>query len=369
MNLKAGPVRILQVVTSLNPGGIENYLMNLYRHVDRSVLQFDFLVHRNEPGLYEREVEDLGGRIYRVSRANPFNPNYYTALNTFFSTHAYDVVHANLDCMSGFVLAAAKRHGVKTRIAHSHSSSQDKDIKYPIKMICKRIIPKYATDLFACGAQAGEWMFNGADYTIKPNAIDLDKFDYSEAARRSIRAELGVPQDAFVIGHVGRFNKVKNQGFLLEVERAICARLDNVFLVYVGDGDQRCEVQAMAVDMGISDKVRFSGVRNDVCDCMSAFDVFALPSLYEGLPLVLVEAQTSGLPCLITNTIPSDCDLTSLIRRLPLQYRSWVKEIISLESGVEFERKSNVSELASRGFEVSVTAENMQRFYLDRAGR
>ena len=369
MTLQKEPVRILQVVTSLNPGGIENYLMNLYRHIDRSVLQFDFLVHRNEPGLYEKEVEELGGVIYRVPRANPLNPGYLIALETFFSKHSYRVVHAHLDCMSAFVLKAAKRHAVSTRVAHSHNSSQDMDLKYPIKIICKRLIPKYATDLFACGERAGEWMFNGASYTVQPNAIDLHKFEFSKTVRRSIRRELDVPQDAFVIGHVGRFNKVKNQGFLLEVERAICARLDNVFLVYVGDGDQRCEVQAMAVDMGISDKVRFAGVRNDVCDCMSAFDVFALPSLYEGLPLVLVEAQTSGLPCLITNTIPSDCDLTSLIRRLPLDHHSWAKEIISLEGGVEFERKSNVSELASRGFEVSVAAENMQRFYLDRAGR
>lgn len=369
MNVQTGPVRILQVVTSLNPGGIENYLMNMYRHIDHRVLQFDFLVHRNEPGLYEKEAEELGASIYRVPRANPFNPNYFAALSSFFSTHAYDVVHVNLDCMSGLVLAVAKKYGVKTRIAHSHSSSQDKDLKYPIKLICKRIIPKYATDLFACGDQAGTWMFNGAEYSVKPNAIDLKKFGFSDAARHSIREELGIPQNAFVIGHVARFNKVKNQAFLLEVVKAISVHLDNVYLVYVGDGDQRHDVETAASEMNIFEKVRFAGVRNDVWRCFSAFDVFALPSLYEGLPLVLVEAQANGLQCLIAKTIPSDCDLTDLVCRLPLEPHSWAEAIISMTNRVKASRQGNVPELASKGFEVSTAAKNMQQFYLDRAGR
>lgn len=369
MTLRKEPVRILQVVTSLNPGGIENYLMNLYRHIDREVVQFDFLVHRSEPGLYEKEVEDLGGRIYRVPRANPFNPNYFASLNSFFSDHSYTVVHANLDCMSGLVLAVAKKHGVKARIAHSHSSSQDKDIKYPIKMICKRFIPKYATDLFACGVRAGEWMFGGARFDVKPNAIELNKFDYSLASRRLVRQSIDIPQDAFVIGHVGRFDAVKNQSFLLEVEKEIRGRCDNVYLVCVGDGALRRDVEALASDMNILDRVRFTGIRDDVNKCMSAFDVFALPSLYEGLPLVLVEAQASGLPCVITECIPSDCDLTNLVERLPLEPQRWAEKIVSLRSKAAEERKGRVQELADQGFEISSAAKSMQEFYLDRAGR
>lgn len=369
MTLQKEPVRILQVVTSLNPGGIENYLMNLYRHIDRSVLQFDFLVHRNEPGLYEKEVEELGGVIYRVPRANPLNPGYLIALETFFSKHSYRVVHAHLDCMSAFVLKAAKTHAVSTRVAHSHNSSQDMDLKYPIKIICKRLIPKYATDLFACGERAGEWMFNGHPFSVKPNAIDLMKYGFSTADRVSVRDELGIPSDALLIGHVGRFNSVKNQAFLLDVLKGVLQVRENAYLMFVGDGDERKSVEERAGELGLAERVRFAGIRNDVSKCMSAFDVFAMPSLYEGLPLVLVEAQANGLLCLINKSIPSDCDLTDSIARLPLKAASWTEAVLDAFSEQRGSRGANRATLAARGFDINEAAEGMQEFYLDRSER
>lgn len=369
MTLRKEPIRILQVVTSLNPGGIENYLMNLYRNIDREVIQFDFLVHRSEPGLYEKEVEDLGGRIYRVPRANPLNPNYFASLNAFFSEHGYSVVHAHLDCMSAFVLKAAKKYGVTTRVAHSHSSSQDRDLKYPIKLLCKRLIPRYATDLFACGQQAGAWMFNGRAFSIKPNAIDLNRFRFSMESRLALRGEFSIPDNAVLMGHVGRFNPVKNQSFLLDVLKEALQAHKDAYLMLIGDGEQRQPVEERAKDLGVSERVRFAGVRNDVQACMSAFDIFAMPSLYEGLPLVLVEAQASGLQCLINDSIPADCDLTDLIVRLPLETSCWAEKIPDSNLGQQKFRDVNLKTLADCGFDINDAAAEMQKFYLDRSAR
>ena len=162
------PIRVLQIVTTMNRGGLETMLMNYYRHVDRSKVQFDFLVHRPEEGDYEKEIRSLGGRIYRVPALNPFSPAYFKALNSFFSKHQYDIVHCHLDCMSAVPLSVAKKHGVKHRFAHAHSISQDKDYKYFIKLIFKRFIPFFANELFACGNEAGNWMFNGKKFFAIP---------------------------------------------------------------------------------------------------------------------------------------------------------------------------------------------------------
>lgn len=361
------PVRVLQVLTCLNPGGIENYLMNLYRNMNRNEVQFDFLVHRSHEGVYEKEVKSLGANIYRVSRANPLNPRYFAELKLFFDQHSYDVIHVNLDCMSAFVLAAAKKHGVETRIAHSHSSSQDKDIKYPIKLLSKRLIPKYATDLFACGERAGQWMFDGARFSIKPNAVELKKFEYRQMWREEIKNEFNIPQSAFVVGHVGRFNKVKNQTFLLEVLKELTGSSVDAYLLFVGDGEERKQVAARAEQMGLTDRVRFTGIRNDVNRCMSAFDVFAMPSLYEGLPLVLIEAQANGLRCIINETLPSDCDLTDLMLRLPLRAEEWSRLLQKLATRKAENRRSRTAELKKEGFEIEEEAKKMQGFYLERA--
>lgn len=169
-------LRVLQVVTKMDRGGLETMLMNYYRNIDRSKVQFDYLVHREERGRYDDEIETLGGKIYRVPPLNPLNPNYYKALNQFFKEHEYRIVHSNLDCTSTFPLRAAKKADVPCRIAHVHNTSQDKDFKYPIKMISKELLPYYATDYFACGEAAGNWAFSGERFTVVRNAIDTSRY-------------------------------------------------------------------------------------------------------------------------------------------------------------------------------------------------
>lgn len=364
-----GPIRVLQVLTNLDRGGMETMTMNFYRHIDRERVQFDFLLHRSKEGDYEEEARSLGANVYRVPRQNPLNPGYWRALDSFFFEHPYKVVHAQLDCMSALPLAVAKRHGVPVRIAHSHNSRQDHDIKYPMKMVCKRFICREATDLFACGVDAGRWMFGTDEFKVVRNAIDVDAYAFDAERRRRVRRELCVGDGALTIGHVGRFVSAKNHTFILDVFVETLKLRPDAVLVLVGDGELRAEMERKAEKLGISDSVHFLGVRSDVAALMQAMDAFLMPSVYEGLPLVLVEAQAAGLPCVISDSIPSDCDLKgSRMVRLPLSASvvQWADALISAFGATQ--RVDGADIVKRAGFDICETAGWLESFYLMRTG-
>ena len=203
-------IRVLQVVTYMGRGGLETMLMNYYRHMDRDKVQFDFLVHRDFEADYDQEILSMGGKIYHVSRLVPWSRGYREGLKRFFKEHPeYKIVHVHQDCLSSVALECAKECGVLVRIAHSHSSNQDKNIKYLIKRHYMKQIPQFATDCFACGKDAGDWMFEGQSYQILHNAIDASVYAYSSEKAITIREELNVGRN-LVMGHVGRFNAQKN---------------------------------------------------------------------------------------------------------------------------------------------------------------
>ena len=210
------PIRILHIVTTMNRGGIETMLMNYYRNIDRTKIQFDFLEHRNEISDYDQEILSLGGKIHRVSPLNPFSMKYRNELKEFFKSHDYKIVHSHLDCMSYIPLIYAKKAGIKVLIAHAHSTSQDKNLKFILKLFYKKKIKNVATQLFACGNDAGKWMFETDDFKVFRNAIDTKDFVYSSSLRKKMRAELGLT-DKLVIGHVGRFTEPKNHDFIIDI--------------------------------------------------------------------------------------------------------------------------------------------------------
>ena len=215
------PIRILHVVTYMGRGGLETMIMNYYRHIDRSKVQFDFLTHRDFRADYDDEIESLGGKLYRLPRLVPWSRSYRLALDAFFAAHPeYRIVHVHQDCLSSVILKAASKCGVPVRIAHSHSSSQDKNLKYLIKLYYRRWIPHYATDLYACGKQAGDWMFMGHPFRIVNNAIDAAAYAYSPEKAALVRHNLGIGKDSLVLGHVGRFSPTKNHTYLLDVFKA-----------------------------------------------------------------------------------------------------------------------------------------------------
>lgn len=357
-------IRVLQVVTHMDRGGLETMLMNYYRHIDREKIQFDFLVHRQERAAFDDEIEALGGRIYRLPRLVPWSKSYLSALNRFFDEHTgYKVVHVHQDCLSSVILKAAKQHDVPVRIAHSHSANQDKNLKYPIKLWYKRSIPEYATNLFACGKDAGDWMFGGASYQIINNAIDVAAYTYGSTKRQEMRRQIGL-ENEFTIGHVGRFNQPKNHPFLLDIFTSLLKKEPNAALLLVGGGEGMPKIQAKAQELGIAERVRFLGVRSDVADLMQAMDVFVFPSFYEGLPVTMVEAQASGLPCIISDKVPPECILTDgLVNIMPLSAspEAWAEKILAMRAVPRTDRRE---EIAAHGFDISTEAVKLQEFYL-----
>ena len=359
-------IRVLQIVNYMGRGGLETLLMNYYRHIDRTKVQFDFLVHRSFESDYDREILELGGKIYRMPRLNPFSPKYLASLDAFFEEHTeYRVVHSHFDCMSAIPLKAAKQHGVPFCIAHSHNSNQERNLKYPLKLWYKRQIPRYADKLFACSSAAGKWMFDGAPFSVLNNAIDAKAFSFHAEKRNAARAEFHLDPETLLVGHVGRFLTQKNHGFLVDAFRELLKQRPNANLLLVGDGDLQEEVKAKARQYSIDDRIIFAGVRSDVADLMQAMDVFVLPSLFEGLPVVMVEAQSAGLPCVISDKVPDECIIVpKLVCVQPLDSGAteWAGQILKM-SGCK--RLDTFEQIRASGFDIRDNAKKLEEFYFN----
>lgn len=359
------PIRVLQVVTYMGRGGLETMLMNYYRNIDRDKVQFDFLTHRDERWDYDDEIESLGGKIYHLPKLNPFSKSYLNALDKFFKEHKeYQIVHCHQDCLSGVVLKVARKNGVKFTIAHAHSASQDKNLKYLIKVLAKKNIKKYSDKMFACGEEAGKWMFETDNFEVLNNAIDTDLYTYNKEKADKVKKKFDI-ENKFVVGHVGRFNYPKNHKFIIDVFYEVQKIKEDSVLMLVGDGDLRHEIEQKVQDLGLSDKVIFTGVRSDVNDLMQGMDVFLFPSLYEGLPVTMVEAQASGLKCIISDKVPLECKMTEnvVVVKLEESPQKWAKEVIKYE---KYERKNTKKEIVKANFDIKANAKYLQEFYLNK---
>lgn len=358
-------IRILHVVTYMGRGGLETVLMNYYRNIDRSKVQFDFLTHRDFRADYDDEIETLGGKIYRLPRLVPWSPSYKKALNSFFGEHPeYKIVHVHQDCLSSVILRAAKSHDVPVRIAHSHNNNQDKNLKYLIKLFYRRSIPKYATELFACSKEAGEWMFRGAPYTVLNNAINADIYKYIPDISRQKRRLLSIPDDVFVVGHIGRFAPQKNHDFLIDIFFEIQKQRADSRLLLVGDGELRSNAEAKVNKLGISEKVIFTGIRNDIPELLQAMDVFVMPSKYEGLGLAAIEAQAGGLHCFVSDDVSKECNVTNLVSYSSLENdaKHWAEMILSC---ADKERRDTYDLIKNSGYDIVSNAMWLQNHYIE----
>lgn len=356
------PKRILQVVTYMGRGGIETMLMNYYRHIDRSKVQFDFLVHRDFAGDFDDEIASLGGKIYRVRPMNPLNPGYWQDLLTFFRTHPYEIIHCHLNFKSGIVLAAAKLAGVPVRIAHAHTASMENDwTQIPRKMMRTWIAPN-ATAMIACGERAGKAVFGKHAFQVLPNAMDAAAFCYRGDIRAEKRTELELG-DALTVMHIGRFGAEKNHRFLLDVFARVQREDADAKLVLVGDGELRKELEEMARSLFPQGTVRFLGVRKDIPELLQAADVFAFPSRFEGMPVTMIEAQAAGLPCVMSDTITDECIVTDLVTVLPItDPQIWAEEILKKRGTV---RTNRLADIQASGYDIAAAAEKLTRFYLN----
>jgi glycosyltransferase involved in cell wall biosynthesis len=347
----------------LKRGGIEAFMMNYFRHIDSSKVHIDFLVHGYEKGAYDDEITKAGSKIIHVPTKSRHPIKYQKELKKIFASGQYQIVHSHCDAMSGMILRIAAKCGVPVRIAHSHNTATltDNKIKLAINEYSKRLIPRYATHMFACSEAAGDWMFgNGTKYTVINNAIDIDKFKFNQIKRDKIRKELDC-NDKFVIGHVGRFDYQKNQEFIISLLPRLQAFRNNLQVVFVGEGESLERIKDLARDNNVEDICIFLGSRSDVSDLYNAFDVFVLPSRFEGLGIVAIEAQANGLSCYVSDNLPTDvkiCPNLSMISLLDEE--EWVRQITSCEGK---RISSNYEEIERAGYSIEKKAIELQAFY------
>ena len=355
-------IRILQCVNNMHRAGLETLLMNYYRHMDREQIQFDFLMHRAQRSDYDDEIESMGGRIYRAPRLYPQNyPAYFAYMARFFREHPeYTIVHSHIDAMSYLPLLAAKRAGVPVRIAHSHNTDIDKDFKYPLKQAFRFLLPRAASHKAACGSEAGRFLFRGGDFHIIPNAVEAGRFAFDEAVRAEKRQELGLGE-GLVIGHAGRFTPVKNHGFLLKVFDKLLEKRPDARLLLAGTGELEQKMKEKAADMGLGDRVLFLGSRGDMAGLYQAMDVFVLPSLFEGLPVVGVEAQYAGLPCLFSDRITRELAFTENCRFLPIEWEAerWAEELLHCA-----DKSGERGGMYCPDYDIEVAAAALEEYYL-----
>ncbi len=363
------PIHILHVLGGLDAGGAESFVMNLYRSIDRTKVQFDFIKHVSQKCMFEDEILSLGGKIFicpRYTGKNHFK--YCKWWNEFFFNHPeYKIIHGHVRSTSAIYLLIAKKHGLIT-IIHSHSTSNGKGTMGMLKTVMQYPTRYIADYLFACSEKAGKWMYGQyvsqkLNYKIVPNGIDLARFEFKLQKRKQIRQYLGIQDNEMVIGHVGRFTAAKNHEFLIRVFQAYREKHAYAKLLLVGEGELLESIKSKCRELNILENVIFTGNRSDMENFYQAMDVMVFPSLWEGLGIVLIEAQANNLPCFVSKTIPKEAIITDSVKTLSLhEIRPWVKEIENLK---KCDRSAPMN-MGLQKYNMKTISRKMQKFYLEK---
>jgi len=372
-------VRVLQVFTIMDIGGAECMIMNYYRKIDHTKIQFDFLVHRQSEGDFDKEIESLGGVIHRLNPINPIFPKrYYTALRNFFEiNNSYQIIHSHLNTFSCFPLKIAKEFKIPCRIAHAHIAidklslfsiiSQKENLKETakkiIKLRLKKKVARHANHYFTCGKKAGEWLF-GKQFplTLMTNAIDAKSFRFDENVSLKYKSIENL-KGKTVIGHVGRLDIQKNHSYLLQILRELGEQNTQFHLVIVGEGPLKKKLMLECESLKISERVHFFGLRTDVSQLYQMFDFFVFPSFYEGLPLTLIEAQAAGLMVLASDTITKETKLTDNVNFLSITNppSTWANKILEIGN---YKRRDTTNEIIVGKYDIISNAHEIANFYL-----
>ncbi|MBQ3859162.1 MAG: glycosyltransferase family 1 protein [Clostridia bacterium] len=368
-------LRVLHSVSNMARAGIETMLMNYYREIDRSLVQFDFLANKPAPGEYDEEIRSMGGRVF-VSPG--LNPLHFPRYERFMADLLHDnpdirIVHAHNEAMGYYALKSAKDAGIRVRIAHAHSTRIIRDYKYPLKLVCKRLLPGAATEWWGCGRDAGIYYFgekrwNESGFVVR-NAIDVSKFAFRQEDRRRLRQLQGL-DDCFVIGHVGRFNEAKNHSRLLDIFAEIAKTAPDARLVLIGVGELEQAAREKVRALGLEDRVFFLGQMADVSGWYQAMDCFVLPSVFEGLPVVGIEAQASGLPCFFSDRVTDEVLLSPQAQRISLRADNaeWAGAILGAKRA-EADRTQGAETVRQAGYDIRREARKLEEIYLDMAAR
>lgn len=363
-------IKILHLFTTLDNGGVESFLYNYYSKMDHNKIRFDFVVPCDDIGFLENKMIDFGGCVYHVAKFKVNPLKQINQLNKIMKNGNYDVVHCHgYKSILGIILA--KKNGIKVRIMHSHMAYvKENFFSCLFRKIVVFIINRLATDKFACGIDAAKWLYGESDYNngsvkIINNAIDLKRFRYNNVYRDEIRSELSLNIDnEILIGNIARLTEQKNQMYSLKIMKTLISEGYNAKLILVGNGEDKEKLVAECQKLNIVDSVYFLGVRTDISKILSALDVFILPSLYEGLPVVLAEVQASGLNCLVSSSVTKEISLTSNIEYLDLDNNvdQWIKEIKKMCNNRVNRIKCN--DMMKRGkYDVEYQADKLFEFY------
>ena len=362
------PIIVAQIMGKWVGGGVESVIMNYYRHLDHSKVQIDFICDEDSTRIPYDEIKKLGGRVFLVPKYQNL-PKYLKALEKLFKENQYRIVHSNINTLSVFPLYAAKKAGVPIRISHSHSTSNPKEWKRNlIKNILRPFSKRYATDYFACSELAGRYLFGNKAFDhgkvkIIHNAIDIEKFKFDEVTRKKLRKGFGIKDSTIVIGHVGRFVQQKNHTFLVDVFNEYYKKNPDSKLLLVGSGPLEDEIKKKVERLGLKDSVLFLGQRDDINKLYSVMDVFCLPSLYEGLPVVGVEAQAAGLLCELSNDMTKEIKVLNTTRLMSLEKtpEEWAKTI--LEDYSKLKRYNTTEEITKNNFSIKKEAPKLEDKY------
>lgn len=362
------PIRVLHILQRMEAGGTQALLMSIYRKIDRTKVQFDFLVEYPDEQFYDQEIKNLGGRIYYTNVRNDFNiPKFCKQLRQIFEENPrYRIVHVHTYSIGYFCLKTAQKAGVPVRIAHSHNNETVHDSKYAFKLIMQKLYTLHATDLFACSDEAGKYLFKNEPFQVLPNAIDSDKFIADDEVRKKIRMEFDL-DDKLVIGHVGRFHPQKNHDFLIDIFSEIKKKRADAELLLVGTGPLEDEIKKKVSDIGLDECVHFLGNRKDMNRIYQAMDVFVFPSAFEGLGIVSIEAQAAGVPVVCSTGLPPETNITPIYQQLAIDNgaEKWADTVIEIAQSPM--AHTNLQKyVVNAGFDVNVTAKTMENYYLNK---
>ena len=362
------PIRVLQVFAEMNRGGAETMIMNLYRHIDRAKIQFDFIVHTQEKCAFDDEIEQLGGRIYKVPKyvgTNHFA--YKNAWKNFFMSHSdYKIIHGHVRSTASVYLKIARKYNL-TAIAHSHSISSGSGIKAVIKNLLQYPIRHISDYFIACSESAGRWLFGDKivasnKFKILNNAIEIEHFTFNNQVRDTIRKEFSI-EDKYVIGHVGRFHPTKNHEFLIDIFKSVQSKVNNSVLLLIGDGALKESIRMKVRKEKLENSVIFAGVRSDVPDIFQGMDIFVMPSLFEGLPVTLIEAQASGINCVISDAITREVKITDRVDFVSLQKSAEEWAEIILKYIGKNERTNTSNQIIKAGYDIKSNAKWLEGYY------
>ena len=361
-------IRVLQIIPSLNQGsGVLQVILNWHRSIDRAKIQFDYLYFIDMPINRKEEIESIGGKCYKLPYPSFLKPwIFIKAVRDFFKTHRYNIIHSHVTHLSFFFYPIAKFFGVKMIIQHSHAIKwSDRFLNGLRNRFLFFFVRSFITKKLACSDSAGKFLFK-ENYIVINNGIDIEKFKFNQEVRDKKRKELNI-QNRFVIGHVGRFSHEKNHEFIVDIFNEIYKRDKNSSLLLVGDGLLKQTIEEKINKLNLSDNVIFTGTKSNVNDYYQAMDVFVLPSFQEGLGLVAIEAQCSGLPCFISDGVPEEsmiCNTTKI--QLSNSAKEWAD--IILEKTKKFERADCSEFIKQTGYDIKETTKKIQEIYLSLSG-